>query len=191
LPPPPSPPPATRRRLPRLELIALALTAAFAVAYLIIERAPEPGASPGTAPAEAQPRVEERSPPPRSVPPPGRESEPAPGGAPSVPAPPVPGAPELPPTAVSPVPEENPEIPPEAPQTAEWKLEKTERIAGSLGKRVARLEAEVREADARGDREGASARQVLLERSRQRVAELEREIASLREQVRADGGPPP
>jgi hypothetical protein len=99
-----------------------------------------------------------------------------------------PGAPELPPTAVSSAPGENPEIPPEAPQTAEWKLGKTELIAESLGKRVQRLEAEIREAEARGDREGAAKQRILLERSRKRVAELEREIASLREQVRADGG---
>jgi hypothetical protein len=56
---------------------------------------------------------------------------------------------------------------------------------------VARLEAEVREAEARGDREGAARQRTILERSRRRVAELEQELASLREQVRADGGQAP
>ncbi|HYV45642.1 MAG TPA: hypothetical protein VFA20_12320 [Myxococcaceae bacterium] len=94
------------------------------------------------------------------------------------------GAPELPPD-VSPTPsEEESAIPPEAPQTVEWKLGKTELILDSLGKRVQRLEKEIQEAEARGDRETARRQRLLLDRSRQRMAELERDVAAMK----ADGG---
>ena len=96
----------------------------------------------------------------------------------------------MPPTATEPRTKDL-EIPPEEPQTPEWRLQKTTLISRSLVKRIQRLEEAVREAEAKGDRETAQMERVLLERSRKRVAELEREIASLREQVRADGGTPP
>jgi len=108
---------------------------------------------------------------------------PAPSTADHPPATP-PGAPVLPPD-VSPTPsEEDMAIPPEAPQTVEWKLGKTELILESLGKRVRRLEKEIQEAEARGDRETARRQRLLLDRSRQRMAELERDVAAMK----ADGG---
>ena len=184
----PSPSPSPRRGL---WLLGAALSVAIVlvvVASLEGDRAPAPDDSSAGVP----PQVEERPLAPPSVSPPDQRSGGSPGPGPSGaqgPAPAsAPGAPEQPPTAVSKVAEKKLEVPPEAPQTAEWKLEKTELIADSLGRRMQRLEAELRQAEARGDREGAARQRTLLERSRQRVAELEREIASLREQVRADGG---
>jgi hypothetical protein len=102
----------------------------------------------------------------------------------------MPGAPGAPPDAVSTATEENPEIAPEAPQTPEWKLEKTVLISDSLARRARRLEVEIREAEARGDGETAARQRALLDRSRRRVVELEQEITSLKEQVRADAGAP-
>src|SRR3954471_20032132 len=149
-------------------------------AYLATDRAP---AAPEPAPsiAEVSSPDEARSPSPSPpVRPPEAEAQPAAQSAPS--------APEQPPSASAGNMEEDEEISPEAPQTPKWRLEKTTLIAVSLGKRVHRLEVAVREAEAKGDRAGAAEQRTLLERSRQRMMEAEREIAALKEQVEGDGG---
>lgn len=171
----------------------------IAVALVAVYLAREPASAPEEAPAVAPPEVERRVPAPAASPLPAAAT-PRPaapdagpvalegqGSATVVPTPPE----HLPNPDLSSGLDENPELLPEQPQTPEWRLEKTVLIADSLEKRLERLEREIGEAEARGDEEGAAARRVLLERSRRRVEELEREMASLREQVRADGGAPP
>ena len=184
----PSPSP---RRFPWLLGVLLSLAVVLVAVYFARESAEEE--APVAAPP---PRVEERASAPASPPVPAavRASHEEPDAEPARheehgPAAVAPGAPELPPTAVTPGADENPELTPEAPQTPEWKLEKTVLIADSLTRRVARLEQEVREAEARGDSEGAAAQRVLLERSRRRGEELQQEMATLREQVRAEPAP--
>jgi len=178
-------PSSSPRRPPLFAYVAVVAIAV--AAYLFADRAPAPAPAPEDPPAAARPQVEQRTPAPPPVPVPSTTSTPvAPGSlAPPVAAPP--GAPVMPPTATEPRTKDL-EIPPEEPQTPEWRLQKTTLISRSLVKRIQRLEEAVREAEAKGDRETAQMERVLLERSRKRMAELEQEIASLREQVRADGG---
>ena len=147
--------------------------------------------TPPPSPSEArvEPAARPTSPPPLPTP---AASAPAPAVPPS--APPVdPNAPIAPPSPADDHGGEEP--PPELPQTVEWKLTKTTIATLALKKRIRRLEAEIAEAEAKGDQEGAQRRRVLMERSRQRVAELEEEAARLRDVVQSgDGGqviPPP
>lgn len=153
-----------------------AMVVALGLAYRWSDRSPPSPPPP--------PRTEEA---PRNEPtaPPARPPAPAPTSAP-VTAPPAgtPGAPELPPDVSATPSEDQMAIPPEAPQTVEWKLGKTELILESLGKRVQRLEKEIQEADARGDQETAKRQRILLDRSKQRMAALERDVAAMK----ADGG---
>lgn len=166
----------------------------IAVTLVAVYLAREPAPAPEEAPAAAQPKVESRAPAPSPIaaaagprpvtPDAGPVALKGQGSATVVPTPPE----HMPNPDLSSGTDENPEILPEKPQTPEWRLEKTMLIADSLGKRVERLERDLREAEARGDKESATSRRMLLERSRMRVEELKREMASLREQVRADGG---
>jgi hypothetical protein len=179
--PSPSTSPSSRRRS---WLLGIVISAAIVVAVSLLGDRDPP------APAPEEPPAEERPPAPVPVPAPAPVSRPAPppptGSAASQPPgqSSAPGAPELPPTAVAPGTGEDLEIPPEAPQTPEWKLGKTELILDSLGKRVQRLEKEIQAAEARGDQETARRQRILLDRSRQRMAALERDAAAMR----ADGG---
>jgi len=150
----------------------LGTTAALAIALGLVYRWRDAGAPASTPPQleEAPHREAPSRPPAATAPAPAPAPIAAPQGTP-------PGAPELPPN-VSPTPSEDDlAIPPEAPQTAEWKQGKTELILDSLGKRVQRLEKEIQEAEARGDQETAKRQRILLDRSRRRIAEL-----------KADGG---
>ncbi|HLL54163.1 MAG TPA: hypothetical protein VK447_11480 [Myxococcaceae bacterium] len=85
----------------------------------------------------------------------------------------------------------NPPIEPEKPQTPEWKLEKTERIAGHMSNRISRIEARLKELQARGDKAALEEERVLLERTKKRRGELDQEMAALREQIRSNGGTVP
>jgi len=146
-----------------------AVAIAIGLAYRWRDGAEAPASTPP--PAEEAPHREAPARPPAAP-------APAPAAAPATaPQGTTPGAPELPPN-VSPTPSEDDlAVPPEAPQTAEWKQGKTGLILDSLGKRVQRLEKEIQEAEARGDQETAKRQRILLDRSRQRIAEL-----------KADGG---
>ncbi|CAM3826668.1 hypothetical protein G4177_00875 [Corallococcus sp. ZKHCc1 1396] len=97
---------------------------------------------------------------------------PAPGDVP--PEPEVEGAP----------PQPNDPIVEELPQTARWKLEKTEHVASLLGRDVARLEGEKQEARARGDTVRVEQVEALLQRHRVRLEELREEARSLTEAAR-------
>jgi hypothetical protein len=85
----------------------------------------------------------------------------------------------------------NPPIEPEKPQTPEWKLEKTGRIAGLMSNRISRIEARLKELEARGDKAALEEERVLLERTKKRRGELDQEMAALREQIRSNGGTVP
>jgi hypothetical protein len=108
--------------------------------------------------------------------------EPAPPGATVVPLGPgdVPPEPEV---ADAP-PQDNDAIPEELPQTARWKLGKTEHITTLLGRDVERLETERREAQARGDAERVGQLDRLLKRHRLRLEELKEEARALGEAAR-------
>lgn len=87
----------------------------------------------------------------------------------------------------------NPPLPPEKPQTAEWKLQKTERITSLMAERADRIERELREAEARGEGDSSEARKqrILLERTRLRMKELRQDIEQLRSQAEQERGNPP
>lgn len=73
--------------------------------------------------------------------------------------------------------------PPELPQTARWKLGKTERITEVMTQRVGRLEDRLAEARRGGDQEEARRTEVLLRRTRARIDRLEQEAEELRAQA--------
>ncbi|MCY1046765.1 hypothetical protein OV208_36010 [Corallococcus sp. bb12-1] len=72
----------------------------------------------------------------------------------------------------------------EQPQTARWKLEKTEHITSLLGRDVTRLEGEKQEARARGDSARIEQVEALLQRHRVRLDELREEARLLTEAAR-------
>ncbi|WP_147451591.1 hypothetical protein [Corallococcus llansteffanensis] len=72
----------------------------------------------------------------------------------------------------------------ELPQTARWKLEKTEHITSLLGRDVTRLEGEKQEARARGDKARVEEVDALLQRHRVRLDELREEARTLTEAAR-------
>ncbi len=92
------------------------------------------------------------------------------------------------PNAVAPPPMESlpenpdpPELPPEElPQTATWKLGKTEHLTEVMNGRVERLEAAIEAARAAGDDVEAQRLQVRLDRTRTRITRLEEEAEELR-----------
>ncbi|RKH55531.1 hypothetical protein [Corallococcus aberystwythensis] len=128
---------------------------------------PGPVTAAGVAPKRAVPvRTPDPSPPHATVVPP------APGDVP--PEPEVANAP----------PQPNDPIAEEQPQTARWKLEKTEHIATLLGRDVSRLEGERQEARARGDKVRVEQVDALLQRHRVRLDELHEEARTLAEAAR-------
>lgn len=77
-----------------------------------------------------------------------------------------------------------PEPPPEElPQTARWKLAKTERIHAVMEQRVDRLTREMADARRAGDDAEAQRLEVLLLRTRRRAESLSDDIARLREEA--------
>jgi hypothetical protein len=83
-------------------------------------------------------------------------------------------------------PQENDEIVPELPQTAQWRLEKTTHITALLGRDVERLEHEREEAEARGDERRSAQLQTLLQRHRARLHELREELQELSEAAKQE-----
>lgn len=78
-------------------------------------------------------------------------------------------------------PQENDPIEPEKPQTARWKLAKTERISTLLGRDVERLEQEREQAQSRGDAQEAQRLGTLLKRQREHLEKLRQDMAQLAE----------
>jgi hypothetical protein len=83
------------------------------------------------------------------------------------------------PESPHPLPQVNDPILPEKPQTAEWRLEKTERITALLTRDVERLERERKEAAARGDEAERQRLDILIQRHRNRLRKLREEIQVL------------
>jgi hypothetical protein len=82
--------------------------------------------------------------------------------------------------------QENDEIAPELPQTAQWRLEKTTHITALLGRDVERLEREREEAEAHGDERRGAQLQTLLVRDRARLHELREELQELSEAAKQE-----
>ncbi|MCP3140103.1 hypothetical protein [Pyxidicoccus xibeiensis] len=93
------------------------------------------------------------------------------------------------PEVENPPPQENDPIPPELPQTPQWRLEKTTHITTLLGRDVERLEREHEAAEARGDETRSAQLQTLLKRHRARLHELREELRELDEVVKESSSP--
>jgi hypothetical protein len=87
------------------------------------------------------------------------------------------------PESPNPLPQVNDPILPEKPQTAEWRLEKTEHIRTLLARDVERLEHEKEEAAARGDEAERQRLDVLIQRHRVRLERLREHIQALSGEV--------
>ncbi|WP_237080814.1 hypothetical protein [Myxococcus xanthus] len=102
---------------------------------------------------------------------------------PMVPEPEVP-EPEVPEPEVSfPPPEDNDDIEPELPQTAQWELEKMARLAALVERDVVRLAREREDAVARGDVQRGEQIDALLQRNLGQLRELHDEVRRLAEVV--------
>jgi len=122
-----------------------------------------------------------------------------PAGAPARPSAPAPTvqapAPEAPPNATvvpirpgdevpepespNPLPQVNDPIVPEKPQTARWRLEKTERITALLARDMARLEKERDAAAASGNEQERQRLEILIRRQQDRLIKLREEMTRL------------
>jgi hypothetical protein len=144
--------------------------------------ASEPPAPGAAAPAQVP---EARSPTPRTpaspaVPPPTAPvpaQPPAPPNATVVPVGPGDEVPE--PESPNPLPQVNDPIEPEQPQTARWRLGKTERITTLLERDVARLEQERAAAQASGNEQESQRLDTLIRRHQERLRKLREEISKL------------
>ncbi len=87
------------------------------------------------------------------------------------------------PESPNPLPQVNDPILPEKPQTPEWRLERTQRIATLLTRDVERLEREKEEAAARGDEAERQRLDVLIQRHRNRLRKLREEIQVLADEA--------
>ncbi|KFE66063.1 hypothetical protein [Hyalangium minutum] len=183
-------------------LLPLAGAAVLAVAVLAVLLWPEPSVPPSEEPppVAAPVPVAEGTAATRAPQPPPRQPERAASAEPSVAAP----APEEPrratvvpiqpgdivpePESPNPLPQVNDPIEPEKPQTARWKLGKTERITSLLEKDVARLEQEREAAGARGDSAERQRLDILIQRHKERVQKLKEEMQQL--SLEAEREPP-
>ncbi|MBJ6764709.1 hypothetical protein JGU66_28405 [Myxococcaceae bacterium JPH2] len=100
--------------------------------------------------------------------------------------PPSPGDVPPEPEVSNPPPQQNDPIEPEKPQTARWRLAKTERITAVLGRDVERLERERDTADSRGDNARREQLELLIQRQRVRLGELREEISTLTEAAKSE-----
>lgn len=180
--------------LPLAGAVVLALVVLGVVLWPAPSAPPSPEAAPPRAVSVAAVTPEHRTPAAPSRPPEAVSSSAAPPVAASEPpgrATVVPIGPgdEVPlPESPNPLPQVNDPILPEKPQTARWKLGKTQRITELLARDVERLESE---RDAAGSRGDAAERQRLdteIQRHRQRLVGLRQEIQDLSHQ--AENEPP-
>ena len=87
------------------------------------------------------------------------------------------------PESPNPLPQVNDPIVPEKPQSARWKLGKTERISELLTRDVERLEKERDAAKARGDEAERLRLDTVIQRNRERMKTLREEIQKLSSQA--------
>ncbi|WP_255207761.1 hypothetical protein [Myxococcus sp. AM009] len=78
-----------------------------------------------------------------------------------------------------PRPEDNDDLEPELPQTAQWELEKTARVAALVERDVVRLAREREDAAAQGDVRRGEQLDVLLQRSLEQLRDLHEEVRRL------------
>jgi hypothetical protein len=150
---------------------------------------PSPEARPTSAPVpppSAPTPAARTSRPPPQAPSATAEHDGHPHDATEVPLKPEDEVPEL--ESSNPLPQENDPIEPEKPQTARWRLGKTERITALLDRDVRRLERERDEAGARGDTGERQRLDILIRREQTRLTRLREEIAELAAQ--AENEPP-
>jgi hypothetical protein len=83
------------------------------------------------------------------------------------------------PEVANPLPQVNDPIEPEKPQTARWRLEKTERITSLLTRDVARLEQEREAAAASGNEQERQRLDTLIRRHQDRLLKLREEVTRL------------
>ncbi|WIG93738.1 hypothetical protein [Myxococcus sp. SDU36] len=83
--------------------------------------------------------------------------------------------------------EDNDDIEPELPQTAQWELEKTARVAALVERDVVRLAREREDAAAQGDVRRGEQLDVLLQRSLEQLRELHEEVRRLAAVVNSAG----
>jgi hypothetical protein len=187
------PTPPRRGRLPVLLTgAALLLGAVLGVLWGSSSQEPLAGAGPASPPVRPAPEA----PAPQAARPPPRApvAAPAPAapeahedheghghGATVVPLGPEDEIPEL--ESSNPLPQENDPIEPEKPQTARWKLGKTERITELLGREVQRMEQERDQAVARGDAGERQRLDILIRREQTRLTRLREEISKLAAQA--------
>ncbi|WP_375755909.1 hypothetical protein [Corallococcus exercitus] len=171
------------RNRERVMLGSAGVLVAALVAVLLLwpaREAPSPSAASPVPNAGPGPVTAAQVAPKRAVP--VRTPDPAPPHATVVP--PAPGDVPPEPEVANAPPQANDPIVEEQPQTARWKLEKTEHIATLLGRDVSRLEGERQEAKARGDRVRVEQVDALLQRHRVRLDELREEARTLAEAAR-------
>ncbi|MBN9681118.1 MULTISPECIES: hypothetical protein [unclassified Corallococcus] len=159
---------------------AVLVAALIAVASWPSREAPAPAAVPSVSNAGPGPVTAAQVSPKRAVS--VRTPDPAPPHATVVP--PSPGDVPPEPEVANAPPQPNDAIEEEKPQTARWKLEKTEHIARLLGRDVSRLEGERQEAKSRGDKVRVEQVDALLQRHRVRLDELREEARTLAEAAR-------
>ncbi|WP_225888329.1 hypothetical protein [Myxococcus xanthus] len=94
---------------------------------------------------------------------------------------PEPAVPE--PEVSFPPPQDNDDIEPELPQTAQWELEKTARLAALVERDVVRLAREREDAVAQGDVQRGEQIDALLQRNLGQLRELHDEVRRLAEEV--------
>lgn len=81
-----------------------------------------------------------------------------------------------------------PPLPPEKPQTPEWKLEKTQRIFSLVGDRAKRVEKDADDLEKAGKKQEAAEKRILATRLRKQMESMKAEMADYQKQIIADGG---
>jgi len=81
-----------------------------------------------------------------------------------------------------------PPLPPEKPQTPEWKLEKTQRIFSLVGDRAKSVEKDAEALEKAGKRQEAAEKKILAMRLRKQMDSMKAEMADYQQQIVADGG---
>jgi hypothetical protein len=90
------------------------------------------------------------------------------------------------PESPNPLPQVNDPIMPEQPQTARWRLGKTERISTLLARDVERLERDWEEAGARGDEAERRRLETLIQRQKGQLQRLRDEIQALTREAESE-----
>lgn len=81
-----------------------------------------------------------------------------------------------------------PPLPPEKPQTNEWKLEKTQRIFNLVGDRAKRIDKEADDLERAGKKQEAAEKRMLASRLRKQMESMKSEMADFQKQIVSDGG---